>query len=288
MVAPRVTAPSSIASANATLVGRFGRTVTMLVSRLPIGRPQSIAPQGRMAQRLPVPPVGNQTRLRSPPKAAARRAATGCLPTTTLGTHCSGRSEGMVAAGDGVRLGPVRLSCLGGGRAGCAELAGSYALGQPASPSSSKQSGHGRWVWYQGGLRWPPQAVRAEGPPRARTRRWINRAKRTLRRGRSTPLEGAINAHRAGWCRRQVLGAVAAFVTLRGRRPATLGADERGRWPDRWWAASSQDHGDDVSRWTGPIAPLAGRAGVGAVGAGHARPGRGALAGQPVASGWPA
>ena len=68
-----------------------------------------------------------------------------CRP-PPLGTHCSGRSEAMVAAGDGVRLGPVRLSCPGGGRAGCAELAGPHALGQPASPSSSKQSGHGRAV----------------------------------------------------------------------------------------------------------------------------------------------
>src|SRR5918994_283972 len=79
-----------------------------------------------------------------------------------------------------------------------------------------------------------------------------------------------------------------SFVTLSRRKPATLAADEHRRWPDRWCAASSQDHGDDVCRRTGPATPMGGRAGLGAVGAGHARPGRGALDGQPVASGWPA
>src|SRR5829696_121870 len=53
-----------------------------------------------------------------------------------------------------------------------------------------------------------------------------------------------------------------SFVTLPGRRLATLAADERGRWPDRWCAASSQGHGDDVDRRTGPAAPVAGRAAV--------------------------
>jgi hypothetical protein len=32
-----------------------------------------------------------------------------------------------------------------------------------------------------------PKVARTAGPPRTRPRRWINRAKRTLRRGRSTP-----------------------------------------------------------------------------------------------------
>src|SRR5215211_2447353 len=46
----------------------------------------------------------------------------------------------------------------------------------------------------QGGLRWPPQAARAAGPPRTRTGRSINRAKRTARPGRSTPPEGGQSA----------------------------------------------------------------------------------------------
>jgi hypothetical protein len=42
----------------------------------------------------------------------------------------------------------------------------------------------------QGRLRLPPKPARTEGPPRTRTRRCINRAKRTTRRGRSTPPRG--------------------------------------------------------------------------------------------------
>ena len=42
------------------------------------------------------------------------------------------------------------------------------------------------WVATRSGLRLPPQAARTEGPPKSRPRRWINRAKRTARRGRST------------------------------------------------------------------------------------------------------
>jgi hypothetical protein len=49
-------------------------------------------------------------------------------------------------------------------------------------------------------LRLPPQAARTEGPPRTRTRRRINRAKRTLRPGRSTPPRGMTRANGAlGW-----------------------------------------------------------------------------------------
>jgi hypothetical protein len=48
MAAPTVTTPSSTASATAALVERFGRMITMLTSTLPIGRPQSIAPQGEL------------------------------------------------------------------------------------------------------------------------------------------------------------------------------------------------------------------------------------------------
>ena len=139
----------------------------------------------------------NQTRLRSPPKAAARRTAGGCMPTTTLGTHCSGTSEGMVGAGDGVHLGPVRLSCPGGGRAGCAELAGPHALGPPASPSRSEQSGHGRAVagsmppchamprrvGNQVRLRLAPKAVRTAGPPRTPDR----------------PMHQSREAHHSAW-----------------------------------------------------------------------------------------
>jgi hypothetical protein len=61
-------------------------------------------------------------------------------------------------------------------------------------------------IWYQGeaGLRKPPHVARRpasdhhrrrrrpKAGPKARTRRWINRAKRTMRRGRSTPPRGAI------------------------------------------------------------------------------------------------
>jgi hypothetical protein len=42
----------------------------------------------------------------------------------------------------------------------------------------------------------PPQAARAVGPPRTRTGRWINHAKRTTQRVRSTPPEGG---HRPTW-----------------------------------------------------------------------------------------
>jgi hypothetical protein len=43
MAAPRVTTPSSTASANAALVGRFGRTVSMLAVRYPsAGHSQSL------------------------------------------------------------------------------------------------------------------------------------------------------------------------------------------------------------------------------------------------------
>jgi hypothetical protein len=190
MAAPSATTPSSTASANAALVGRFGRMVSMLASRLPIGRRQSIAPQGRIAQRLQVTPVairpGGDHRPRQP---LVGRSVAACRP-PPLGTHCSGGSEGTVAADDGVRLGPVRLSCPGGGRAGCAEPAGPHALGQPASPSSSKQSGHGRWVGTRAGgdgrrRRYRPKVRQARG--RAA---WINRAKRTTRRGRTTPPRG--------------------------------------------------------------------------------------------------
>src|SRR6266508_2213346 len=59
--------------------------------------------------------------------------------------------------------------------------------------------GHGRGmrcaarppgVATRAGLRLPPQAAWAEGTPRSRPRRWINRAKRTARRGRTTPPRG--------------------------------------------------------------------------------------------------
>jgi hypothetical protein len=42
----------------------------------------------------------------------------------------------------------------------------------------------------QGRLRLPPKAARTRGLPRSRTAGWINRAKRTTRCGRSTPLRG--------------------------------------------------------------------------------------------------
>jgi hypothetical protein len=185
----------------------------------------------------------NRTGLRSPPKAPARRTVGGCLPTTTLGTQCSGRSEGMVGAGDGVRLGPVRPSCPGGGRAGCAELAGPHALGQPASPSRSEQSGHGRAVAgsmppchamprrvaNQVRLRLPQQAARTAGPPRTRPGRWINRAKRTLRLGRSTPLRGATVG--AGAFTRERLVVPSRVSGGRGVRTFLQRAAERPRPP---------------------------------------------------------
>src|SRR5919197_4168282 len=40
---------------------------------------------------------------------------------------------------------------------------------------------------HQGRLRLPPQAARIEGPPRTRPCRWVDRSKRTARRGRTTP-----------------------------------------------------------------------------------------------------
>ena len=152
---------------------------------------------------------------------------------------------------------------------------------------------HGGFLRYHPA--WPPGGLEIAAGGGADRRSAKNAAAphgsiaRSAPSGVAAPLpRGAINAYRAGWCRRQVLGAVAAFVTLRGRRPATLAADEHGRWPDRWCAAGSQDHGDDVCRRTGPAAPVGGRAGVGAVGAGHARPGRSALDGSPDDPGRPA
>jgi len=47
-----------------------------------------------------------------------------------------------------------------------------------------------------GRLRLPPQAARTEGPPRTRPGRWINRAKRTTRRGRITVLSAVSAAGR--------------------------------------------------------------------------------------------
>jgi hypothetical protein len=44
--------------------------------------------------------------------------------------------------------------------------------------------------WQGVGMGMPPQAARAEGPPRSRPRRCINRAKRTTRRGRILPSGG--------------------------------------------------------------------------------------------------
>jgi hypothetical protein len=46
-------------------------------------------------------------------------------------------------------------------------------------------------VVSRAGLRLPPQAARAAGTPGTRPGRWINRAKRTTRPGRSTPRRGA-------------------------------------------------------------------------------------------------
>jgi hypothetical protein len=51
----------------------------------------------------------------------------------------------------------------------------------------------------QGRFEMPPQAARAAGPPRSRTRRWINRAKRSTRRGCSTPPRGIGWSGRCGW-----------------------------------------------------------------------------------------
>ena len=42
-------------------------------------------------------------------------------------------------------------------------------------------------AWQPGQAGMPPEAARTEGPPRTRPRRWINRAKRTARRSRTTP-----------------------------------------------------------------------------------------------------
>jgi hypothetical protein len=60
-------------------------------------------------------------------------------------------------------------------------------------------------------------------------------------------------------------------VTLPRRKLATLAGDGRG-WevPGEWCATGSQDHRGDIYRRTGPAAPVAGGAGVGAVGAGLA------------------
>jgi Phage integrase family len=66
MAAPSVTAPSSTASANAALVGRFGRTVSMLALRYPsAGDSQSLRtgalPSGRWF--LPLQPDQAEIRL---------------------------------------------------------------------------------------------------------------------------------------------------------------------------------------------------------------------------------
>jgi hypothetical protein len=57
-------------------------------------------------------------------------------------------------------------------------------------------------------LRFPPQAAPAKGRPKARTRRCINHAKRTLRRDRSTPPRGPcthrrLRTRRQQWISRQ-------------------------------------------------------------------------------------
>jgi hypothetical protein len=78
---------------------------------------------------------------------------------------------------------------------GCLELYDRAALDlRPVRPATPQ---HGpRYAWgttlssNQGRLRLLPKAARTAGPPRVRPGRWINRAKRTLRPGRSTPPEG--------------------------------------------------------------------------------------------------
>jgi hypothetical protein len=47
-------------------------------------------------------------------------------------------------------------------------------------------------VATRAGLRWSPKAARTAGPPGPRPRRWVNRAKRTAWRGRTTPPRGRV------------------------------------------------------------------------------------------------
>jgi hypothetical protein len=94
ITAPRITAPSSTASANAALVGRVGRMVTMLASTLPIGRRQSIAPHGRVTRRRQVTPPATRPVSDPRPRQPLAGRSVGCLPTTTVRYSVgSGRSE---------------------------------------------------------------------------------------------------------------------------------------------------------------------------------------------------
>src|SRR6266508_790726 len=71
-------------------------------------------------------------------------------------------------------------------------------------------------------------------------------------------------------------------VTFPGRAPATM-AGEQGRWR---WRARDEDHGERDRRGPpGQAAPVAGRAGLGAVGACPDRAGDGALVRPPDATG---
>jgi hypothetical protein len=140
--------------------------------------------------------------------------------------------------------------------------------------------GKGGWPAYRatlGGnqvrLRLPPQATRTERPPRTRPGRCINRAKRTTRRGHSTPrgshaLEGASEPGTDGWLSRQPVGAkglpqskhghvlnalTCTFVPPAGLEPATYGLEVRHE-PSAWCrrGASSQVASDLPSAWSHP------------------------------------
>jgi hypothetical protein len=76
MAAPRVTAPSSTASANAALVGRFGRTVTMLAVGYPSAGHSQLLFKGELPSGCKLLPSQPDRRPRQPlvgrPVAACR------------------------------------------------------------------------------------------------------------------------------------------------------------------------------------------------------------------------
>jgi hypothetical protein len=74
-----------------------------------------------------------------------------------------------------------------------------------------------------------PEAARTAGPPTTRTRRSINRAKRTTRRGRSTPPRGGHESH--GGLVRAATPVVADYRRLSALQDAGHGGDGRASGP---------------------------------------------------------
>jgi hypothetical protein len=143
-----------------------------------------------------------------------------------------------------------------------------------AGGSTSTVLSHVTASGNQGRLRSPPKAARTAGPPRTRPGRCIHRAKRTMRRGRSTPPRRAMHSQalptqqqELAPLRQPVQGeglpqgkhvrrAQAADLQVcapAGLEPAPYGLEVR-HDPSDWWplGASPQVASDLPSAWSHP------------------------------------